>query len=161
MAGETIRLEPFWEALKARLSTNRMAAILGGPGRVYLVTDQYPAQEGSLDRAWGRVVIVPTNTLWPEGASAAELRWPLGWLVRADIHDPGGGYPFLRALEAAQDEAVSQLQGWTPPPFANAMIAEDISRWKRHEPLPLWDEARKVWYNSAGYRTRAAPAPPA
>lgn len=158
---EVIRLAPFWAAVKAQLSTARMDAILGGAGRVYLVTDDYAAPEGAESSAWGRVVVVPTMTLWPEAEGGETYRWPVGWLVRAEAHDPGGRYDPNVALEAAQDEAAQRLHGWLPGAFSAAMIAEPVQRWSRPQPLPLWDATRGLWYNSAGFRTQAAPVPTA
>lgn len=156
----TIRLQPFWEALKTQLATARMDSILGGAGRIYLATDDYGAPEAAEDQAWGRLVIIATQTLWPN-LHGESYRWPVGWIVRAEVHDPGGRYEPGVALEAAQDEVYKRIDQWIPAPFAAGMIAEPIQRWQRHEPMARWDVVRGLWYNSAGYRTQAAPAPPA
>lgn len=149
-----VRLWQFWNATALHLDTLRMGNLLGGSGRIRKVTDEMNPVEDGEEVVWGRVVLVPTQTLWPQPFVEGETR-KVAFLVRAECHAPRGepNFDAGRLLEAVQAEAYTLLQGWTPAPFVNAMVALPVYRQEAPQPLPLWDDTRGLWYTSSQYRT--------
>lgn len=148
----------FWDALKVLLSTPRMARLALGPNRVHIADENYPEAEGSEAEVWGRLVIVPTDTLWSVPTAPNETR-KVGFLIRTDAHAPKNeqGFRAARMLEAMHAEARALLQGWIPPgPFEHVRIVFPIYQWTSPQPLPLWDDEDGLYYLSAEYRTEAA-----
>lgn len=151
------RVWELWAAIPARLDTATMQTILGGAGRVKLSTaDMTP--EGAETEAWGRLVIVPVRRVYGEPAEVEGRRRLVPFLVRAEVHSPGGNYQPAIALEAAQAEAFTRLHGWAPGAFTRAKVEGWIWRETPPQALPLWDDAHGTWFMSAEYRAVVAPA---
>lgn len=148
------RLWEVWDALKARLSTTRMAELLGGAGRVYTAVEEYPDRE-SPRAPWGRVVIVPVTR--PGGQELGGRERLPEFLVRAEVASPGGGYNPARMLEAVHDEAFGRLEGWRPEGLTLASVQFPVYRHRAPQAMPLWDEDRGLWILSAAYRFVAGP----
>ncbi|HET7321860.1 MAG TPA: hypothetical protein VFI96_05135, partial [Longimicrobiaceae bacterium] len=79
------------------------------------------------------------------------------FLVRSEVHSPGGAYDPALALEAAQNEAFALLHGWIPGTLSGVRVS--LAMWRETPPqaLPLWDDASGLWFLSAEYRAVAAP----
>lgn len=150
-----------WDHLKTRLASSHMLALLGGGG-IYVVGDDFSQPEGAETDAWGRLVIVPTATLW-ETPHAPNRTRGVGFLVRGEVHSPGRQtqYNAARALDAIQLEANARLQGYVPPldSMERMMVALPIYMHTEPQPVPLWDAARGLSYTSAEYRTETARKP--
>lgn len=154
------RVAGFWGAVKARLLAGpRMAAILGGAGRVYLLTDPHDDPEGAEGRPWGRIVLLPVTSPFagPEQAGRDRL---LSFLARSefnDIEDPE--YNVLLSLDAAQEEVFRQLHGWRPAdgsiPGANVFGA--VHRSAAPDVMPLYDDTRGLYYVSSTYEALLEP----
>jgi hypothetical protein len=158
-----IRTAGLWRAIQQRVNTQAMRVILGSSAaapRIHLAYDDYLAQEGPEGAAWGRLVIVPTQTLWQSPREQPGQRRAIGWLVRIDynpVHQPG--YDVNVPLQAAQAEAYAQLQDWVPTtPVTGATVAFPFYRATPPQDIPLWDEPRGLWYNSAEYHTEVSRA---
>jgi hypothetical protein len=156
---ESVSVWELWDYLKTRLSTERMERLLGGEDRVYKTTEAFSA-EGGENEVWGRVVIVPTATLWRAQFAPNETR-KVGFLVRGEVHAPPLETSFdpSRLLDAIQREASELLHGHVPPgPFVHMMVALPIYQWSHPQPVPLLDDARGVFYTSSEFRVEVAPA---
>ena len=155
------RTGELWAAIPARLDSAAMQTILGGAGRIYLITaDGATDPVGSESQAWARGVIAPVRRLFGEPESNVGRDRMVPWLVRFDVHPPGGarGYDPAVALEAAHAEAFRLLHGWTPTDFTRASMDRPIWRHTDPQSLPLWDSATGVWFTSAEYRGWLNPA---
>ena len=150
------RTGELWAAMKARLDTARMQSILGGAGRIRLLTESM-APLGTESETWGRVVIVPVRRMFGEPAEGAGRNRNLAFQIRTDIHGPGGSYDPAIAAEAAQNEAFDRLHGWNPGAFTYGRVVGPISRETAPQSLPLWDDDLGVWFLSAEYRAILAP----
>lgn len=144
----------FWAATKARLNTALMQQILGGPNRVYLESEDYSRPEGVEGGEWGRVVIVPTATLWADADSSMGPTRNLAFMVRAELSNyTKPGYDHTIPLDAAQDEAENQLVGWWPIGLTRISVVLPIYLFAARQPMPLWDEDRGLYFTSAQFRT--------
>jgi len=149
-----LRYTEFWQAVKAQLNTALMQSILGGPARVYLESDDYSQPEGVEGGEWGRLVIVPTATLWADADSSMGPTRNLAFMVRVELSNfTQVGYDHTIPLDAAQDEAENQLVGWVPVGFTRINVVLPIYLQANRQPLPLWDEDRGLYFTSAQFRT--------
>jgi hypothetical protein len=150
-----------WPVLKDRLDSATMRAICNVTGTspsvpcVYVAgIDSVPEQgDGAKDEDWGRVVVVPTDTLWPiddvEGWTTK-----LGFLVRIEFNRMAApGYKPWIGLERAQAEAYHLLQGWVPTGIAELRVAFRFYRKRRPQPIPQNDDDRDLLFTSSEYRT--------
>lgn len=136
-----------------------LGGILGGTGRIFLITDPSATVDlGGQDEAWGRGVIAPIRRVFGEPESQLGRARLIPFLVRFDVHSPGGSYNPHVTLEAAHTEAFRLLHGWTPGPLAHARM--NLPVWRHADPqsLPLWDNETGVWFTSAEYRGWLWPA---
>lgn len=155
------RMGELWAVLPTRLDTATMQSILGGAGRIVLITDDAATDpQGAETAAWGRGVIAPVRRAFGEPESNPGRDRMVPFLVRFDAHPPGGatGYDPSIVLEAAHAEAFQQLHGWTPSGFTRASMDRPIWRHSDPQALPLWDGETGVWFTSAEYRAWLAPA---
>jgi hypothetical protein len=145
------RLEEIWEQVKLRLDTARMQSFTRGAKRIYLESDDYAAPESGIDLAWGRAIIVPTQTAWPTTEAPGQMI-PVAFLVRGEVNDfKDPGFHKGKVLSGIQDETYAQLYGWTPS-SSQALVVLQIFLFRPPQPLPLWEEGRGVWFTSAEYR---------
>lgn len=151
------RLAELWPAMRERLNTAAMAAVLGGLGRTYAAMDHYEDDEGGRDEAWGRVVVVPATRAFDVQEAPDRIRVP-PVLVRAEVNDPGEGYDPTIPLEAAQDEAFKRLEGWRPAGLQRLGIMLPFFRRRPPEPLPIYDGGRGLYVSSSEYALVAGPA---
>lgn len=147
-----------WGAMPARLDTARMQTILGGPGRIYVQGQPTPALGGK-DQAWGRIVVVPVRRAYGEPTEQPGRSRIVPFLIRAEVHSPGGLYNPALALEAAHAEAFARLHGWTPGAFRFGAATRPLWRETPPQALPLWDDASGLYYLSAEYRALLSPIP--
>lgn len=149
-----------WAATVARLASSTMNTILGGSGRVKMVTDSM-APEGAESEAWGRLVIAPVQRFFGEAAEEADRGRLVPWLIRAEVHSPGGNFNPLLTLQAAHREAYRLLHGWHPGALTRARVQGLAYRELPPQPFPSWDETNGLYWMSAEYRIYLLPALPA
>lgn len=165
MDSETARTQELWPVIVKQINTARMATILGAANRVYRAPpNDFSTPEAAEGTAWGRVVVLPTTTLWTvEGSPdlprvvAFNVRVEAAALQREDF-DP------TVLLEAAQVEVLKQLHGFSTElcadgePFRYMVMAEPIYR-HTNPTDPMMDDERGVWMSAAQYRTRISSKP--
>lgn len=153
-----LRLDKVWEAVRTRLTTARMGQILY-LGEIFRATQAFESPENAEDRPWGRIVLVPTTTLWNTVDVPGETA-KINFLVRIEFNNFGGeGYDPTTDLEQAQEEVWKQLQNWEPTGIDGAFIAFHFYRRTRPQPMPFFDNDQKVWWTSAEYRFEALAVP--
>lgn len=137
-----------------------LAAITRGAERVRLSSDNYPRAEGAAGTEWGRIVIVPTRTLWRIEESPYLPR-AIGLLLRAEVPDlrAQGLNPAL-PLEDLQRAAYVRILSFAPA-LAHSTIHVPLYRFSHPASFPEWDEPSGTWFTSAEYRTElgATPSP--
>lgn len=145
----------FWAALVAHVDTVAVQALTRGAGRVYLEGDY---DEPPAERYWGRLVIVPIETLWP-------VVWLPGspvsvpFLVRADwpaTREPG--YDTSREMQAVHRLVFEQLQGWAPAGLDGVQVAMPVYLHRRWQDRARYTEDDGTLYLSAEYRCQLASA---
>lgn len=151
------RVFELWAAMPARLDTATMQAILGGSGRIKLGSDDL-SPLGTESQVWGRIVIAPVRRFYGEPTDEPGRRRVVPFLIRSEVHSPGGAFQPAIALEAAQNEAFARLHGWKPTGWSRARLVEPIWRETSPQSLPLWDESTGLWFLSSEYRAVLAPA---
>lgn len=155
------RTGELWGSVLERLDSVTMQGVLGGAGRIFLITASgATTAQGAETQAWGRGVVAPIRRMFGEPeANLGQFRL-ISWLVRFDIHPPGGatGYDPALPLELAQAEAFARLHNWQPTGWTKASINRPIWRHSDPQSLPLWDNDTGVWFTSAEYRAWIAPA---
>lgn len=155
----TLRVHDLWEALQERLATGRMAAILGGGGRVYTPKDhsgQENEREGALDEPWGRIVLLTRTTLWPQRDVPGEMK-NVAFLVSVQFNDfRAPGYDVGLAVDAAHEEVYRLLDNYVPS-LSRATVAVPIWRYGKPPEHPVLDQPRKLWLSNAEYRTQVVP----
>lgn len=139
-----------------RLATPRMAALLGGAGRIYTEATEPEEPEDNPDVAWGRVVVRLAGRLYAVAQEHGTRRRLVRVLVRAEINRPGAGFDPRRSLEAIHTEVFAQLEGWQPP-AQNAVVAFPLWRVGPVNDDALWDEERKLWLQTYEYRCVLGP----
>lgn len=157
-AGVTVNPAPFWQDVKARLSTAEALRILQNDrpdlhplGRVYLAHEDYSRPVGATGARWGRLEVVPTTTLWPAAETEPGYRG-LGWLVRSVANVEAGSDPGTM-LNRLQTIAWEQLNGWAPKNQPKGYMAvRPIWRQRGPQPMPEWDPDRKLWWLSSEFR---------
>lgn len=161
------KLSEFWRATLEHLDSLAVQNLLGGAGRVFLITDDDSGvAQGAEEEAWGRGVVAPVRKTWgPSAGNAGRFRM-VPFLVRFDVHPPGGAktgtgankYDPMIMLEAAHEEAFDLLHGWTPVGLTQASLDRPVWRYTDTQSAPLWDDDQGVWFLSAEYRVWLAPA---
>lgn len=145
------RFDAFWQWMLLQLATPRMLGLLGGAGRLYLEGQDY-SQPPQATPPWGRLILVPTQTVWPS-SDAKNITEPLAWLVRAevaDFRDPS--FSTQKALENVQDEAWNALYLKAPLGIAHLLVVQPFYLQRPGQPLPQWDEGRGLWWSSSEWR---------
>jgi hypothetical protein len=156
--------EALWAAMIARLDTATMRGILNvtgsaptDPAPIYLAgRDDFSGNEGDENEDWGRLVLVPTSTLWsrPEGPGMTR---PIGFLARSEFNDyTAEGYNPARGLELSQREVYRRLQGWTPTGLDDVLVALPVFRHRAPDPVPVHDQPRGLLLLSSEYRTEVS-----
>jgi hypothetical protein len=154
-----VRTHEFWDATKTRLSGNAtLDGVLGGAGRIYRVTDDFSKPEDATDsRPWGRVVIVPSNTLWPSPDMPGQTK-TVSWLTRVEFNDfSAPNYSVDVSMDAAMAAVDALLVGWLPTGFTHVLVAVPVYRYTSPRALAEWNEQAGVWWKSAEYRTEVSP----
>lgn len=159
-----IRYTELWNAIKVRLDTARMRKILTDnknltdPARIYLVNDEYDTPEAPIDTLWGRLVLVPTQTAWPDDG-APGLTTKLSFLTRGEVNGSfiRKGYSHQTTLDAIQTEVYDQLYNWTPPDMEFIAVRYPFFLNRQPQPMPLWDDTRQLYFTSAEWRTELVP----
>jgi hypothetical protein len=154
-----VRTHEFWDAMKARIAGSvSLNNVLGGANRIYRVTDDYDQPEDVTDqKPWGRVVIVPSDTLWPTPDMADQTK-TVSWLVRTEFNDFSAvGYDVEVPMDSAMSIVDVLLVGWRPTGFSHILVALPVYRHTSPRALSSWDEGRGVWWKSAEYRTEVSP----
>lgn len=156
-----IRTAALWRAVANRLNTSTMRTVLNSTTaapQIHLSNDNYPAQEGPQGAAWGRIVLVAAQTLWPSQREVPGQRRQISFLVRVDYSAILQlGYDVNVPLQAAHAEAYAQLQDWVPTsPVTGATVAFPFYRDNPPQDMPQWDEASGLWYTSAEYHTEVS-----
>lgn len=150
-----IRLNEFWMALKTRVNSARIQELVRGANRIHLSSDDYPTEEGA--RPWGRVVITPVVTAFEIMNNPAQPRL-LNWLMVAEWSNfEASSLPPNRPLESIHAELYNLLQDWEPVGLTKARISQAVYRWTSPQSLPMFDDARNVWFTSAEYRCNVFP----
>ena len=152
-----IRYWEIWDVILARLQSARMMTVLQG-GKVYKEGTDYSLPEGAETAVWGRLVIVPTQNLWPDAVGIGPTR-TLPFLTRAEVHSNNDvGYNAQKTLDAIQDECVVQLEGFVVPRQVYVMGATPLWLARPPQALPLWDDARGLYWTSAEWRCEVTSA---
>lgn len=151
-----LRYTELWAAIKTRLSTAKMQRMLG-PGKIYLEGQDYSAPEAAEGKLWGRLVIVPSVSLWPSRLSAMAQTRHVAFLVRSEISDfKAVGFDSQVLLDAIQEEVEDQLTGWQPPDMTNIWAALPVYIHAGAQPRPMWDDKRSLHWVSSHYRLEVA-----
>jgi hypothetical protein len=153
----------FWRAIKTRLDSDTMRAICNPTGTspsepcVYVAgLDDYSAEEGTRDEDWGRVVVVPVETLW-ETPDVEGWTSKIAFLVRVEFNRYATvGYQPDVGLELAQAEAYGLLQRWIPQGLSRVLVAFPVYRGRRPQPIPQVDDERDLLFTSSEFRTELA-----
>lgn len=156
------RTAELWPAIVARLSTARMATILGGTGRIVLSGSNaaIPWSEG---QPGGRLVVQPVVRGYP-------VAWQSGlprltrFQVIAEFNDyTAPGYVLDVPMQAAQRLAFELLQWWTPAAnaYTRVMVASPIELDVPWQDAPELDRegTEGLVYLSATYRLSVADPP--
>jgi hypothetical protein len=154
-----VRMHEFWDTMKARLRASApLSNVLGGANRVYKVTDDFDRPEDSRDTVpWGRLVIVPSDTLWPVPDVPGQTK-TVSWLLRTEFNDfEATNYSLDVSMDAALSLADTLMVGWLPTGLAQVLVAVPVYRYSSPRSLPLWNEAGGVWWKSVEYRTEVSP----
>jgi hypothetical protein len=154
-----VRMHEFWDAMRTRLEANvPLRNVLGGAGRVYRVTDDFSKPEEATDtRPWGRVVIVPSDTMWPSPDFPGQTK-TVSWLTRVEFNDfAAAGYSVDVSMDAALALVDGLLEGWLPTGFTHVLVAMPVYRYNSPRSLAQWNENTGVWWKSVEYRTEVSP----
>lgn len=156
-----LRTDPFWKALKQRVTSARMIAILGD-SRVYIPGDEIPEREEVEGETWGRVIVMPSVAVWtlPEIPNYTRA---IGWTMKVEFSDyRAPGYNVSIAAGAAHEEIFSLLDNWSPGIVGTApvrvLVALPVYRYSPPDPVPLLDDGNGIWVMSAVYRAELARA---
>ncbi len=144
-----------WDQIKAKLADDpTLQDLLYGAGHVYLEGEDYSRPERDEGVPWGRLVVVPALSLWPQADAPGPFQ-PVAFLIRAEVNRfNASGYSFQRALEGLQLQAKALLDNWVPEPIPNVVtrVSFPIFLQRIMEPRPLWDDVRKLHFTSTEYR---------
>lgn len=155
------RIEPLLAALKTQLDTSTMRGICNPSGDTKACVfvaglDEFSDPEGPEKTDWGRVVIVPTDTLWPTDEVEGWTR-KLGFLVRTEFNNLAArGYTPMTGLELAQRESYHRLQRWAPTGLDGVLVAFPMYRSRAPQPIPQRDDERGLRFLSSEYRTEVS-----
>ncbi len=147
--GASPRLDRFWKAVQVQLTTTETTTLLAG-GRVYRDSEDFSRPDGELNAAWGRQVIVQSETMWPSRVIDPSWRG-VGWLVRSEMnHFAGVGYDPSTPINRLQQIAFEQMTGWMPSVVG---LVARIAVYEERPPGALkLDVDRDVWWMSSEYR---------
>jgi hypothetical protein len=155
--GASVNLSPFWTALVARLSTPTILRLLNG-GKVYRGTDDYSRDERSDSGPWGRLVVLPIDTLWPATLPEPD-RVGLAWLVRSEVRAPTplGSYDVAGTVGRLQQLLWEQQRGWAPAP-ADVGVVLTTPIWAQRPPqrMPEYESGRRMWWSSSEWRAEGS-----
>lgn len=159
-------LAGLWPVMKDRLDTATMRSICNTSGAspspcVYVSgIDDFSEPEGDESEDWGRVVIVPTQTLWPVAEVEGQTR-KVGFLIRTEFNNLSAvGYNPFVGLELSQQEGYDRLQRWTPGAIDGVLVAFGLYRNEAPQPIPQRDDDRGLVWLSSSYRLEVS-GPPA
>lgn len=152
-----IRYTELWRRLKQELSTEDMLVVLGG-GKVYIEGEDYGEPEGKVGELWGRMVIVPSQTAWPDTNAPGPIT-QLSFIVRSEVTGNFSRPGFIPSanLEAQQVIVYSQLDGFLPTDLLYLRVAMPLFLQRVPQPLPLWDDPRQIWFTSSEWRGYVSP----
>lgn len=156
IAGRNTRLRLFWVTLESRLSTTEILNILNG-GEVYRATDDFSQDERTDAQPWGRLIIIPSTTLWPSSDVSGGYR-DFNFSIRAEMRvpDPTHNDP-LQPLEGLQSRVFELLEGWLPTPAqVGVVLRQAVTRYSPTEAMPDWDAERSMWLLTSEWRCRAS-----
>lgn len=144
-----------WGLVKARLIADSVLTdLLYGNGHIYKEGDDYGSPDGDESAPWGRLVIAPATSLWPQGDAPGMLK-PVAFMVRAECNDfKAPNYDSQVALEGLQAEVQRLLDGWAPDPATMGVtkVAFPVYLQRIIEPRMMWDEVRKLHFMTVEYR---------
>ena len=154
-----IRYNELWQATKARLLTAKKQRMLG-PGKVYLEGEDYTLPEGPDTRPWGRLVVVPAATLWPNRSMGMAPTRGLPFIVRAELSNfKAPNWSPQVAIDAINEEIEQRLVGWHPTTFDRINVVIPIYLYAGAQSRPMWDDKRQVHWTSAHFRTEVSGRP--
>lgn len=154
-----LNLNEFWVAMKTRVDSPLMQEILGGRGRVYVPSDppdDVREVEGQPNEPWGRIIMMPRETLWPQTDVPGDWQ-NVPWLASVQFNDfRAKGYDVGVAVGAAHRELFNRLDGWVPDPQPT-QVTILLPVWRNGSPpvFPRHDQGRRLWLSNAEYRTQA------
>ena len=143
-------------AVKALLSTSRMDALLYGSARVYSELTRPVRPEAEKSKAWGRVVVMLADYLYPRGQAMPGRGENVAFLVRMEVNQPGPTFDYVQALEAIHEEAFKSLSGQKLV-LAKASVMLGVFWRGMVNQRPLWDPDNGVWVMTSEYRTVLEP----
>jgi hypothetical protein len=155
---EILRLSEFWDAMQERLDTRRMREILGGRGRVYKMTDEVKDIEAEPTEPWGRILMMPRTTLWPQQDEPGDWK-NVAWLMSVQFNAfRARGYDVDIPIAAAHEELRVLLDNWVPDPQPSSVLIA-VPVWRTGTPPvhPVFDQGRNLWLSNAEYRTQVVP----
>ena len=117
LAGRALNLATFWGLLKARYSASApLVATLNG-GKVYSAMDDFSRDERGDSQPWGRLVIIPAETLWPPQDTEPD-KSGFGWQTRRPCRMRTSEARVQRSGGSCRQSNVSTTSGssaWTRP----------------------------------------------
>ena len=157
--GRSVKLGPFFEAVRGRAETTEAKNIMsapskGTPGKVYLGWEDYGTPEGDSQEPWGREIIKPGETMWPSREIDSAYRG-VNFLVVTEMNAfLGQGYNPADDLERLQQIAYEQLQDYAPDLSAfDLLVRRAIYRERGPQAMPEYDQDRELWWLSSEFRT--------
>lgn len=164
------RLSELWDALVIRLDSVRMQAVLGGAGRIFKQSDTALKDRPAAELAPGRrVVIVPVRTPWNTQELGSRHR-VVRFLVVGEMQRGGEKDDPTVTLEAIQDEAFVQLEGWRPSDAdllnthagdgaAAPLLTITLPMYRHRSPQAAaeWDERSGLYFMSSEFHATVGP----
>jgi hypothetical protein len=153
-----LRLDELWAAIQTRVNSRRMQEILGGRERVYRPTDDVKEIEAEPSEPWGRIIMLPASTLWPQTDEPGAWQ-NVAWLMSVQFNDfRASGYNVDIAVAAAHEEAFQRLDNFVPAPQPERVVVV-VPVWREGSPpsSAVYDRERRLWMSNAQYRTQVIP----
>lgn len=155
----TLVLTGFWDAMRTRIETAEMQEMLGGAGRVYVPSDGHDdilEVEGGPGEQWGRIIILPRETLWPQTDEPGAWQ-NVAFLPSVQFNDfRAPGYDVGLAIARVHQELYARLDNWVPDPQPDDIVVT-VPVWRHGSPpvSPIFDQERNLWLSNAEYRCQA------
>jgi hypothetical protein len=148
------RVDDLWQKTKDHLAAVAWPSSIGNRVKLQTDTPDVPVE----NVVWGRVVVVPVETLFAVislGIETRDIRFMV--LVEYTMFSAGGlSLPTVMAV--AQEKARIALDGWRPV-LDKALLLEPIRLDRPAQAFPLPDQANRMWYTSAEYVCRVSAKP--